>query len=216
MGETTMKRAVLYLRVSTLDQTTANQERELRQAAERAGWQVTKVYKDHGISGAKGRDERPAFDALQRAATRREFDVVMAWNVDRLGRSLQESCCLPVRATCTQGGFVSAPTRLGHNHASWKGHVSDAWRLCRIRALNHSGTGTRWPSAGQERGKNARKDRLLDAGVVRRSIAHGLQQLPPNILHGASLLEVDFVAAVGVVFHESTDFCDSFFSAVEC
>jgi DNA invertase Pin-like site-specific DNA recombinase len=85
-----MKRAVLYLRVSTLDQTTANQERELRQAAERAGWQVIKVYKDHGISGAKGREKRPAFDALHRAATRREFDVVMAWNVDRLGRSLQD------------------------------------------------------------------------------------------------------------------------------
>jgi DNA invertase Pin-like site-specific DNA recombinase len=85
-----MKRAVLYLRVSTLDQTTANQERELRQAAERAGWQVTRVYKDHGISGAKGRDKRPAFDALHKAAARRDFDVVMAWSVDRLGRSLQD------------------------------------------------------------------------------------------------------------------------------
>jgi DNA invertase Pin-like site-specific DNA recombinase len=83
-----MKRAVLYLRVSTLDQTTANQERELREVAERAGWQVVKVYKDHGISGAKGRDKRPAFDALHRAAARREFDIVMAWSVDRLGRSL--------------------------------------------------------------------------------------------------------------------------------
>jgi DNA invertase Pin-like site-specific DNA recombinase len=85
-----MKRAVLYLRVSTLDQTTANQERELREVAERAGWQVTKVYKDHGISGAKGRDKRPAFDALHKAAARREFDVVMAWSVDRLGRSLKD------------------------------------------------------------------------------------------------------------------------------
>jgi DNA invertase Pin-like site-specific DNA recombinase len=85
-----MKRAVLYLRVSTVDQTTANQERELRQVAERAGWQVVKVYKDHGISGSKGRDERPAFDALHKAAARREFDVVMAWSVDRLGRSLQD------------------------------------------------------------------------------------------------------------------------------
>jgi DNA invertase Pin-like site-specific DNA recombinase len=85
-----MKRAVLYLRVSTLDQTTANQERELRQVAERAGWQIVHVYKDHGISGAKGRDKRPAFDALHKAAVRREFDVVMAWNVDRLGRSLQD------------------------------------------------------------------------------------------------------------------------------
>ncbi len=45
---------------------------------------------DHGISGAKGRDQRPAFDRLCRAATRREVDVVMAWSVDRLGRSLQD------------------------------------------------------------------------------------------------------------------------------
>jgi len=85
-----MKRAVLYLRVSTLDQTTANQERELREIAGRMGCEIIKVYKDHGISGAKGRNGRPAFDALCRAATRREFDVIMAWSVDRLGRSLQD------------------------------------------------------------------------------------------------------------------------------
>jgi DNA invertase Pin-like site-specific DNA recombinase len=84
-----MKRAVLYLRVSTIDQTTANQERELRQVAERAGWEITKVYRDHGVSGAKGREKRPQFDALCRDAAKRQFDVVMAWSVDRLGRSLQ-------------------------------------------------------------------------------------------------------------------------------
>jgi DNA invertase Pin-like site-specific DNA recombinase len=85
-----MKRAVLYLRVSTQDQTTANQERELREIAGRMDCEITKVYKDHGISGAKGRDKRPAFDKLCRDATRREFDMVMAWSVDRLGRSLQD------------------------------------------------------------------------------------------------------------------------------
>ena len=85
-----VKRAALYLRVSTIDQTTANQERELRQVAERAGWEVDKVYKDRGISGSKGRDKRPAFDALHKAAARREIDIVMAWSVDRLGRSLQD------------------------------------------------------------------------------------------------------------------------------
>jgi DNA invertase Pin-like site-specific DNA recombinase len=85
-----MKRAVLYLRVSTIDQTTANQERELREIAGRMSCEIVKVYKDHGISGAKGRDKRPQFDALCRAAARREFDVVMAWSVDRLGRSLQD------------------------------------------------------------------------------------------------------------------------------
>ena len=82
-----MRRAVLYLRVSTLDQTTANQERELRQVAERMGCDIMKVYKDHGVSGAKGRDKRPQFDALCRDATKRQFDVIMAWSVDRLGRS---------------------------------------------------------------------------------------------------------------------------------
>jgi len=85
-----MKRAAIYLRVSTTDQHTSNQEAELRMAAERAGWEVVKVYRDHGISGAKGRDKRPAFDALHRDAAKRQFDVVMAWNVDRLGRSLQD------------------------------------------------------------------------------------------------------------------------------
>jgi DNA invertase Pin-like site-specific DNA recombinase len=84
-----MKRTVLYLRVSTIDQTTANQERELREIAARIGYDIVRVYKDHGISGAKGRDKRPAFDKLCRDAARREFDVVMAWSVDRLGRSLQ-------------------------------------------------------------------------------------------------------------------------------
>jgi DNA invertase Pin-like site-specific DNA recombinase len=85
-----MKRAVLYLRVSTLDQTTANQERELREIAARIGYDIVKIYKDQGISGAKGREKRPAFDALCRDATRRQFDMVMAWSVDRLGRSLQD------------------------------------------------------------------------------------------------------------------------------
>jgi DNA invertase Pin-like site-specific DNA recombinase len=54
------------------------------------GWQIIKVLKDHGISGAKGRDKRPQFDALCRDAAKRQFDVVMAWSVDRLGRSLQD------------------------------------------------------------------------------------------------------------------------------
>ena len=85
-----MKRAGLYLRVSTVDQTTANQERELREIAGRMGCEIVKVYKDHGISGAKSRDKRPAFDALCRDATKRQFDMVMAWSVDRLGRSLQD------------------------------------------------------------------------------------------------------------------------------
>src|SRR6266481_7130530 len=84
------RRVAIYTRVSTDGQTCANQENELHAVAERKGCTVVKVYTDRGISGAKGRDKRPAFDALCRDAVRREFDVVMAWSVDRLGRSLQD------------------------------------------------------------------------------------------------------------------------------
>jgi DNA invertase Pin-like site-specific DNA recombinase len=85
-----MRQAAIYLRVSTLDQTTANQERELREVAAHMGCEIAKVYRDYGVSGAKGRDKRPEFDKLCRDATNRRFDVIMAWSVDRLGRSLQD------------------------------------------------------------------------------------------------------------------------------
>jgi len=84
------KRVALYLRVSTDGQTTKNQQAELERVAERCGWRVVDVYRDHGISGGKGRDKRPGFDRLCRDATRRQFDIVAAWSVDRLGRSLQD------------------------------------------------------------------------------------------------------------------------------
>ena len=85
-----MKRVALYLRVSTTGQTIENQERELRAVASKAGWDIAHVFRDDGISGSKGRDKRPGFDAMLTAAVRREFDIVAAWKVDRLGRSLQD------------------------------------------------------------------------------------------------------------------------------
>jgi DNA invertase Pin-like site-specific DNA recombinase len=85
-----MKRAAIYLRVSTDLQTTDNQDMALREIADKMHWDIVQVYADNGVSGAKGRDKRPQFDALCKGATRREFDLVMAWSVDRLGRSLQD------------------------------------------------------------------------------------------------------------------------------
>ncbi len=78
-------RAAIYLRVSTAEQTTDNQEREPRAAAARMGHDVVEVYRDHAVSCSTGRDKRPGFDNLHRDATRRRFDLVMAWSVDRLG-----------------------------------------------------------------------------------------------------------------------------------
>ena len=82
------KRAAIYVRVSTDRQTVENQVRELRQIAERRGWEVVEEYRDAGISGAKGREQRPGLDMMLKDAQRRRFDVVMAWAIDRMGRSL--------------------------------------------------------------------------------------------------------------------------------
>jgi DNA invertase Pin-like site-specific DNA recombinase len=81
-------RAALYARVSTDRQSTENQLRELRQAAERLGWGVVSEFVDKGISGAKGRRDRPQLDSLLKGVARKDFDVVASWSVDRLGRSL--------------------------------------------------------------------------------------------------------------------------------
>ena len=86
-------RVALYARVSTSGQTVANQLGELKAVAKRSGWQVVQIQQDEGFSGAKGRAQRPALDALLKCAARREFDMVAAWSVDRLGRSLQDLIC---------------------------------------------------------------------------------------------------------------------------
>jgi DNA invertase Pin-like site-specific DNA recombinase len=83
------KRVGIYLRVSTDGQTTQNQRRELEAVAARSGWEVVDFYEDAGISGSNGRDKRPGFDRLLNDATARKINMVAAWSVDRLGRSLQ-------------------------------------------------------------------------------------------------------------------------------
>lgn len=85
-----VKRAALYLRVSTDEQTTANQRLALQSVAAQRGWTVAAVYEDAGISGAKSRNGRPGLDKLLKDASRAKFDVVMCWALDRLGRSLRD------------------------------------------------------------------------------------------------------------------------------
>jgi DNA invertase Pin-like site-specific DNA recombinase len=84
------KRAALYVRVSTDHRSVENQVRELKEVAARRGWTVVEIYRDAGISGAKGRAERPGLDTMLNDANRRKFDVVMVWAIDRLGRSLTD------------------------------------------------------------------------------------------------------------------------------
>ena len=88
MNAKRIKRVALYVRVSTDHQSVKNQQIELQAVAERHSWQIVTVFKDQGISGARGRDQRPGLDKLLQAVARKEFDMVAAWSVDRLGRSL--------------------------------------------------------------------------------------------------------------------------------
>lgn len=82
------QRVALYARVSTDKQSTENQLRELRDVAVRMGWEVVDEFVDNGISGAKSRKDRPRLNSLLKGVARKEFDIVAAWSVDRLGRSL--------------------------------------------------------------------------------------------------------------------------------
>ena len=84
------KRVGLYLRVSTGEQTIETQRIGLVAVCKARGWRIVEEFEAKGISGAKGREKRPGFDRLLRAATTRKIDVVAAWSVDRLGRSLQD------------------------------------------------------------------------------------------------------------------------------
>ena len=79
-------RAVIYARVSTGEQTTENQVLELKKVADRNGWDIEAIYEDT-ISGAKAK--RPELNKLLKGVVRKDFDVVMVWDVSRLGRSLK-------------------------------------------------------------------------------------------------------------------------------
>lgn len=84
------KRTALYARVSTGEQTVENQLRELEEAGERLGWEIVGTFTDEALSGATGRAKRPALDRLLKGVTRKEFDIVATWSVDRIGRSLPD------------------------------------------------------------------------------------------------------------------------------
>jgi len=83
-----MKKVCLYVRVSKNIQTTENQIQALREVAERSGYEIVKIYSDDGISGSKGREDRPALNQMMKDAVNRQFEMVMCWSIDRLGRSI--------------------------------------------------------------------------------------------------------------------------------
>ena len=84
----TITRVALYARVSTLNnQDPEMQLAELREYADRRGWQIYEEYTDQGVSGTK--ESRPALNRLMSDAYRRRFDAILVWKIDRFGRSLK-------------------------------------------------------------------------------------------------------------------------------
>jgi hypothetical protein len=144
-----MKRAALYVRVSTDEQTIENQLRELRQVAERRGWNIVATFKDEGISGAKGRAERPGLDLMLKDAGRRKFDVVMAWAIDRARALAHRPAGHDPAPGSSRGRPVPRPAGNRHDHADRKARLPGHRRLCRVRAVDDPAEGARRHHARQ-------------------------------------------------------------------
>ena len=78
-------KVAIYLRVSTIEQTTLNQEIELKEYCERNNYEIYKIYKDEGVSGIK--TSRPQLDLMLQDMRNKSFDAIIVWKFDRLGRS---------------------------------------------------------------------------------------------------------------------------------
>lgn len=85
-----MTRCAIYTRVSTGHQDTTNQLDVLREVARLKGLTIVQEFVDDGVSGTHGRDKRKGFDNLLKGATRKDFEIILVWSVDRLGRNIQD------------------------------------------------------------------------------------------------------------------------------
>jgi DNA invertase Pin-like site-specific DNA recombinase len=85
-----MTRCAIYTRVSTGHQDTTNQLDVLREVARLKGLTIVQEFVDDGVSGTHGRDKRKGFDELLKGATRKDFDIILVWSVDRLGRNISD------------------------------------------------------------------------------------------------------------------------------
>ena len=90
---------------------------------------LAEEFVDHGLSGAKGRDQRPAFDKMLKAAVRKEFDVLAAWSVDRLGRSLQHLVGFLDEIHSKRIDLLPAPARDRRHYACRQGAIPDVRRF---------------------------------------------------------------------------------------
>jgi DNA invertase Pin-like site-specific DNA recombinase len=145
--------------------------------AERHGWAVVRIFEDAGISGVKGRNDRPGLNALLKAVARREIDMVAAWSVDRLGRSLPDLLDLLRELHSKNVDLFLHQQGLDTSTPSGRAMFSMLGRICRVRARHAARAGLRWLGARQGTGQEAGPA----AGVGGESTRH---QTGPCIGHG--------------------------------
>lgn len=168
-----MKRAALYLRVSTDEQSCDMQERDLLRLAEQRSLEIVKIYRDEGWSGAKA--SRPAFDEMLRDAKRGRFDVLLCWKLDRIGRSLSNLLRLLEDLRTWNVGLISYSESLDLNSPSGRlmyqliGAFSEYEREI-IRSRVKSGM-----AAAKRRGVHIGRKRVtVDVAEVKRLRESGL------------------------------------------
>lgn len=192
-----MKKVAIYARVSTDSQTVENQLQELHAVAQRNGWIVVAVHTDEGISGAKGRDKRPGYDALLTGVARKDYEMIACWSVDRLGRSLPDLVSFLNEAQAKgvdlylhqQGLDTSTPS--GRMLFQMLGVFAEFERsMIRERIMS----GLRRTSK-----KSGRKPMADDrAEAIRRSLQDGLGIRATARLHAASPMTVTKIARESV------------------
>jgi hypothetical protein len=143
-----MKRVGIYLRVSTDNQTTENQRRELNAVAQRSGWQIVGTYEDAGISGAKGREQRPRLRSPAEGCygAQGRYDRGVVCRPPR--EEPAGSGWLPDRVAGPALRSVPSPTGSRHHYSVQRRHVSDVRGVRRVRTRNDPGAGQRRPSKG--------------------------------------------------------------------
>ncbi len=194
----TPKRAALYQRVYTGERSTGAQLIELAYIAARAGWDRVAVYRDSRVLGAKGRVERPGFDRMLKDATRRQFDVLMAWSVDRLGSSLQD--LVGTLAALQAAGIdlylkeqeVDTTTPSGRALFQMIGILAEAERAM-IRERVQAGI-NRARGAGKRLGRPKIDAQLADA--IRAALASGVSIRRAAKLHGVGVSTVQRLKTV--------------------
>jgi DNA invertase Pin-like site-specific DNA recombinase len=161
-------------------QTVDNQRKALTEAiSRRSGWIIADEFADKGITGAKGRDKRPEFDRLLREVVWGKIDVVAAWSVDRLGRSLQDLVGFLGELNSVGCDLYLGKASGRHNHPSRTGALPDARRICRVRARDPPGAHPRWPCQGASEGHQERQTNRpakIDAtreAAIRAALASG-------------------------------------------